>query len=129
MSRPSFPVTTQIPTETHKRPTVQFDEYAANYKELVDKSSGVSVEALAAEKARLINRPLLWLARPAVAKAPIKGRLRQSADREGVCSDAKGGAAGRDFQRRVVVRADRGVDRADNAMHGHDERISARASG
>jgi hypothetical protein len=59
MSRPSFPVTTQIPTETHKRPTVQFDEYAANYKELVDKSSGVSVEALAAEKARLINRPLL----------------------------------------------------------------------
>ena len=34
---------------------MQFDEYAANYKELVDKSSGVSVEALAAEKARLIE--------------------------------------------------------------------------
>jgi ubiquinone/menaquinone biosynthesis C-methylase UbiE len=33
---------------------MQFDEYAANYKELVDKSSGMSVEALAAEKARLI---------------------------------------------------------------------------
>jgi ubiquinone/menaquinone biosynthesis C-methylase UbiE len=34
---------------------MQFDEYAANYKELVDKASGVSVEALAAEKARLIE--------------------------------------------------------------------------
>ena len=34
---------------------MQFDEYAANYKELVDKSSGVSVVALAAEKARLIE--------------------------------------------------------------------------
>jgi SAM-dependent methyltransferase len=33
---------------------MQFDEYAANYKELVDRASGVSVEALAAEKARLI---------------------------------------------------------------------------
>ncbi len=38
-----------------KRHAMQFDEYAANYKELVDKSSGVSVEALAAEKARLIE--------------------------------------------------------------------------
>jgi 2-polyprenyl-3-methyl-5-hydroxy-6-metoxy-1,4-benzoquinol methylase len=37
---------------------MQFDEYAANYKELVDKSSGVSVEALAAEKARLIENIL-----------------------------------------------------------------------
>lgn len=55
LSRPSFLATTQIPTETHKRPIMQFDEYAANYKELVDKSSGVSVEALAAEKARLIE--------------------------------------------------------------------------
>jgi len=34
---------------------MQFDEYAANYKELVDKASGVSVEVLAAEKARLIE--------------------------------------------------------------------------
>ena len=58
MSRRCFPVTTQIPTETHKRPSMQFDEYAANYKELVDKSSGVSVEALAAEKARLIENIL-----------------------------------------------------------------------
>jgi ubiquinone/menaquinone biosynthesis C-methylase UbiE len=37
---------------------MQFDEYATNYKELVDKSSGVSVERLAAEKARLITSVL-----------------------------------------------------------------------
>jgi ubiquinone/menaquinone biosynthesis C-methylase UbiE len=37
---------------------MQFDEYATNYKELVDKSSGVSVERLAAEKARLITAVL-----------------------------------------------------------------------
>jgi SAM-dependent methyltransferase len=42
----------EIPSS--KASAMQFDEYAANYKELVDKSSGVSVEVLAAEKARLI---------------------------------------------------------------------------
>lgn len=34
---------------------MQFDEYAASYKDLAEKSSGVSVEKLAAEKARMIE--------------------------------------------------------------------------
>src|SRR5690349_10110842 len=37
---------------------MQFDEYASTYKELVNQSAGVSVDVLAAEKARMIEEIL-----------------------------------------------------------------------